>query len=340
MTSSNTLQSSRHLPRMGVVVVTFQSADVIGACLASLLASNDVQLSILIVDNASSDSTSDMVRRFAARQDAAFQFQETSLDDERPSRLADITMLRLPRNAGYGAGVNRGIERLLADPELDLFWILNPDCEVEPDCASHFARAGADGEFALMGGRTLYMEPADTIQNDGGCVSRLTGVCDPVHLGLPAIGTPMPDARTLDFITGANCVASRNFVEHVGLMREDYFLYYEEVDWALRREHLPLRTAPQAIVRHHGGTTIGSGSLSRRPSSFANFLNFRSRMIFMRRFAFPALPFAYAYAAAKGGQLWLKGAWDEAAAVWRGAFGFSPPKDVAERLPEGWDARG
>jgi GT2 family glycosyltransferase len=52
------------------------------------------------------------------------------------------------------------------------------------------------------------------------------------------------------------------FLENVGLMREDYFLYCEEVEWCVRgllKGHR-MGYAPRAIILHHKGTTTGSVS--------------------------------------------------------------------------------
>ncbi len=103
-------------------------------------------------------------------------------------------------------------------------------------------------------------------------------------------------------------VASRLFIEQAGLMVEDYFLYYEEVDWAFRRGDLPLRLVPDAVVYHHGGTVIGSGSLSRRATPFANYFNYRNRARFARRHMPLALPLLLAKAVLKAGQLLMMGA--------------------------------
>lgn len=325
-------------PRLGVVIVAFQSDDVIADCLDSLAQSIGVDLTIVVVDNASTDGTCEIIRGTGDRLTGAVKFREIDVGAPPPSCIEGLTLLRSSINGGYAYGVNRGLEWLLSDTQLDLFWILNPDCIVAPDAAANFARHGADGRFSLMGGRTVYVEPAGKIQNDGGRVSLLTGVCSPVHLGLEASGTPLPNASEIDFVTGANCVASRRFIEQAGPMREDYFLYYEEVDWALRRGSLPLRIAPETVVRHHGGTTIGSGSVSRRASAFANYLNFRNRTRFIRRYAPFSLPIVLAYAAAKAAQLIVQGAPSEAQAVVRGAFGLSPPKNVRRRLPPEFDA--
>jgi len=127
-------------------------------------------------------------------------------------------------------------------------------------------------------------------------------------------------------------VASRLFIEQAGLMVEDYFLYYEEVDWSFRRGDLPLRLVPDAVVYHHGGTVIGSGSLSRRATPFANYFNYRNRARFARRHMPLTLPLLLAKAVLKAGQLLMMGAGDEARAVLSGSFDLAPPSDVAGRI--------
>ena len=56
------------VPRLGVVIVAFNSADVILDCLESLLASGGVALSVVVVDNGSGDGTPDLLRAWAAGQ--------------------------------------------------------------------------------------------------------------------------------------------------------------------------------------------------------------------------------------------------------------------------------
>src|SRR3990167_4464910 len=87
--------------------------------------------------------------------------------------------------------------------------------------------------------------------------------------------------------------------ERAGLMDEGYFLYYEEVDWAQRRGDLPLRLAPAAIARHHGGSAIGSGTHGRRASPLSLYWNHRSRMRYLARDNPSALPLAWLWALAK-----------------------------------------
>ncbi|MGB3711303.1 MAG: glycosyltransferase family 2 protein, partial [Erythrobacter sp.] len=228
--------------------------------------------------------------------------------------------------------VNRGLERLLEYPDLQLFWVLNPDCRFPPDTGRLIAEAGKREPFALMGGRTVYDDDPLLVQSDGGQVSAVTGTCRSINSGVRKAEADLPAASDLDFIAGASCVASREFLETAGLMREDYFLYYEEVDWAFRRGNLPLLFVPEIVVRHIGGTAIGSASLGRQASAFSNYFNYRSRMLFLRRFMPLRLPIGLLHALAKSAQMVLRGQRREASAVLAGSFDRQPPREVRQRL--------
>ena len=284
-----------------------------------------------MVDNASDDGTVAAVRAWAAQNADRVSFEDAALG-VMPPASADLTLLRSPLNGGFAWATNRGLELLLGDDSLQLFWILNPDCEVLPDTARALVAAADQGPFALMGGRTLYRDDPDIVQTDGGRVSRWTGVCTCINQDRRADDVALPGAQELDFVSGANCVASREFLECAGLMPEDYFLYYEEVDWAMQRGALPLRAVPNAEVLHLGGATIGSGSLNRRPSAFSNYFNYRNRIRFLRRYSPRALPVAYLYASAKACRLVLAGAFGEARGLMTGLLQLGPPRDVRRVL--------
>lgn len=314
---------------IGVIVVTFQSAETIEACLESLHRSTHADLRVVLCDNNSSDETLDKARAWARRNN-------TELDETTPDTLpgsARFTFLQTGANLGFAGGVNAGLTFFLADPDITLFWIFNPDGEALPHTAAAFAKRAAEvGDFALMGGRIRYHEAPRHIQSDGGTVFTWSGICKNLNAGLLPQDATMPAAEDLDFISGASMIASRTFVERVGLMQEDYFLYYEEVDWAARRRELPLVLCPDAEVLHHGGTAIGTGAVNRRASSFANYFNYRNRMRFLARFRPLALPSAWVLSMLRVVKLLCLGAVAEAEAAARGCSGLPPPRPVRDRI--------
>jgi len=331
---------------LGVVVVTFDSREVILDCLESLLSSRGVRLRIAVVDNGSGDDTPGLIRDWAAKgRQAPAAEGPVPIIPVSPLPLAGsaqemaqatghaLQLLETGKNTGFAGGVNVGLAELARVEGVDRFWILNPDSVVPPDTARAFATCPVPGGgFSLMGGRVLYYDRPGMIQIDGGTINRRTGITGNVNLFAAHAETPPADPAKMDFITGASMVASRAFYETVGPLREDYFLYYEEVDWALRRGDLPLAYCPEALVYHRAGTAIGSATHSRPPSPFSLYFKHRARLIFLRRFFPGSLATGQAYSLAKAGQYLAKGYAAEARGLLAGAFGRPPPAAVAERL--------
>lgn len=335
-------------PRLGVVVVTFNAADVILENLESLLAqTSDVALDVVVVDNGSPDGTPQVIRDWSSgavpfTADLPFDLPacpkpvvlaspEGPCPENTPEAPA-ITLIETGLNSGFAGGVNRGLAYLAAHSKADRFWILNPDGAAAPGAARAFATAHPE-PFSLLGGRVIYTHDPDMIQIDGGLVNARTGITGNVHLGQSHAASPAPDPAGMQFITGASMVASRAFYEAVGPMPEEYFLYYEEVDWAYRRPaNLPFGYVADGIVYHRAGTAIGSPTLERIAAPFSQYFKHRGRMRFVRRHLPGARLTATAYTLAKAGQYLLQGHRAEAAALLRGSFDLAPPKGVHDRL--------
>ena len=317
---------------IGVVVVAFNSADVILGCVESLLVQDGGAPAIVVVDNASTDETVAVLRGWAGGR--SVNLREFAAADRPPRAAAgSVTLVHSGANRGFAGGVNVGLAVLAAMPEIAHFWVLNPDAFADPGaCAAILRQAARTPGYALMGGRVCYAEPPQRVQIDGGTVNLWTGVSGNVNLGRPAEEAILPSGEDIDFITGASMVASRAFYEAVGPMREDYFLYYEEADWALRRGAMPLVVAEGLVVYHHAGTSIGSPTLERLASPFSFWFKYHSRMLFVRRFNPAGLPVAMGYATVKAIQLLLKGAVPQAGALLRAVWGLGAPKPVRDRL--------
>ena len=339
--------STTATPVLGVILVAYNSGDVLLDCLECLLTSTGVRLVIQVVDNASPDDTRATLRDWAdGRRPAALEGLPFACPPQAgaPRQILDrhetvpdsghaIALRQAGGNLGFAGGVNVGLAELARLPEINRFWVLNPDTLVPPGTAAAFATYPAPPNgFSLMGGRLLFQDCPNKIQIDGGIISPWSGVTHNVNQYRTPEDTTIPDAAALDFITGASMVASRRFYETVGPMREDYFLYYEEVDWALRRGDLPLVVCPQAIVYHGAGTSIGSASPRGPASAFSVYFKSRARMMFLRRLFPRYVASGWAWSLAKAAQLRLRGDTAAAAALLAGAARRPPPPGVAAKL--------
>jgi GT2 family glycosyltransferase len=128
-------------------------------------------------------------------------------------------------------------------------------------------------------------------------------------------------------------LVSRQFLGKVGLLCEDYFLYFEEADWAIRSKgQFSLGYAPQSVVYHKVGGSIGTSSNPATMSFTSDYFNIRNRLFFTRRF-FPAgLPTVRLVIV---GSLLVRlcmGKWDRAAMIFRLLCG--RPARPHDALPE------
>jgi hypothetical protein len=325
------------LAPLGVVLVAYNSADVVLDCLETLFAAasaDGTALRVVVVDNASPDDGVAVIRDWASGAAAYvppvdLPFPHRPVPKPVPAETLEVIPAGI--NGGFAAGVNVGLRALFADPAMERVWILNPDSVVPPGTPAAFARHDA-GPFSLMGGRVLYYDRPDVIQSDGGTLNRWTGVTGNFNLSREFPGAAMPRAEDLAFICGASMVASRAFWDMAGSIPEEYFLYYEEVDWALRRGPLPLAVVAEAIVYHRAGSSIGSATLERSASAFSIYFKSRSRMKFIRRWFPFALTTTLLYSFAKMAQLTSRGEGQAAKAMWDGTKGSLPQGPVLDRL--------
>lgn len=322
--------------RLGVVIVTYNAAEIILDCLETLCAAalaDGTDLHVAVVDNASSDNSLSVIRDWAAGRigyvpPADLPFLPKPVRKPLAPDIAEVIPAGV--NGGFAAGVNIGLRHLFADPAIDRVWILNPDSVVPPGTPR--AVLGESRDFGLMGGRVLYYDAPHPIQSDGGTINRWTGVTSNIGQYGPADAPAAAAVQAMDFVSGASVVVSRRFHDSVGPMPEDYFLYYEEVDWALRRGTLPLVYAPGAVIYHRAGASIGSASATRTASAFSEYFRHRARMRFVRRHLPFGLPGAWAYTLAKALQLRLKGQKAAAEAALLGAREAPLPQYVVDRL--------
>ena len=209
-----------------------------------------------------------------------------------------LTLIRNNENRGFAGGVNVGIRFALAHRDCAWVWVLNNDTIVDPDAMAELvAHVARDPRIGICGSSVLYYHAPQTVQARGGAeLDRWFGVTR--HLGDGERWTGPVEAleveRAMSYVLGASMLVTRAFLEKVGLMAEDYFLYYEELDWAMRaRGRFSLGYAPSSIIWHKEGASIGSSSAPARRSALSDYYGARNRLLFMRRFFPWRMPSVY-----------------------------------------------
>jgi N-acetylglucosaminyl-diphospho-decaprenol L-rhamnosyltransferase len=254
-----------------IVIVSFHSLSDITRCLAALERSTWHAFRVVICENGG--------------QDAHRKLQE-SLPQQLKSGQP-IELLLASGNLGYAGGINFAIDRTAP---ADAYWILNPDTQPESGALHAMMARLCRGDCSAVG--------HDLVSSDGQLGSRggkwLKWSARAISLDKGRPRRPIGDIGKLEsqinYISGASLLVTRGFSQRIGKMREDYFLYCEEVEWCLRavRHGEKLGYAEDAVVQHAQGTATGAGGGLQTQSKLAVYLMERNRIL-LTRDLYPAL---------------------------------------------------
>ena len=151
-----------------------------------------------------------------------------------------VLFVDIPENLGFAGGNNVGLRYGLTDRQATHFWVLNNDTVVAKDSIYHLLRKQMDGGYGMVGASIYHYHEPDCIQYSCGAVANKVFATvvplaeDPLRAVVSKGEFERNVERRISYVVGASILVPRNFLTHVGLMSEDYFLYYEEQDWAAR----------------------------------------------------------------------------------------------------------
>lgn len=236
-----------------MLVVTWQGAHLLRPCLASLRAQT-LGHQVLVVDNASTDGTTAMLR----------------------GEYPEVRLLEVESNRGFAGGVEVG----LALVDTEFVALLNNDAVADPDWLSALvAEADAHPEAAAVTSRMYLAGVTPPVLNNTGVLLLPTGYGADRGLGETDTAYLVPD-EVFGFSGGAALLRTAA-IRAVGGFPAPFFLYYEDTDtsWRLREAGWSVRYTPAAVVHHqHSASTDQSSEL------FA-FHNERNRLLTLARCA-------------------------------------------------------
>lgn len=273
-------------PRLSVVVLNWNGWRDTIQCVESLLDPVLRGLArLIVVDNSSTDESVNKIRDYLKRSGIPFlQIDEEEIDDLLRVEIPAMVLLTAKRNGGYAAGNNLGIRLSLKIVDLEYIWVLNNDTTVEPGSVEALIRCADSNPQVGIWGSTL-IEEAGSLRIAGGArYYPLLTISKRVIIKATQKGSANPK---LDYISGAAMLLSRKMIEKVGLLAEEYFLFFEELDYTCRvkRAGYTISWCPKSVVYHTHGRSAGSRSgKNQNKSRLAEYHSNLSCLIFQRKF--------------------------------------------------------
>lgn len=245
--------------RTAFVTVTYNGVGVWQPFYECLLAQNDANWMLVVVDNNSTDGIRDVL---------------LAINDPR------VTLILNTENLGVAAANNQGIKVAIHN-DCDHICLINNDVEFNSDLLRNLRSKLEDLSVDAISPLIPFFDAPDRVWYGGGSFSRKRGVMV-VH---DHEGAPLSAIGSKPFITEyapTCCVLfKRSVFEKIGLMDEKYFVYWDDTDflWRMKQAGMRILVDPSVVLLHKVSSSTGG-----RLSDFTIRYVFRNQILFTRKF--------------------------------------------------------
>lgn len=256
-----------------IVIVNYNKWEDAQECLDFLFRSDYANFTVILVDNCSTNSAQQKLMEWADARDKptpadvpftpgklakpvpykSFERKEWEQIDVSKTTLPRLIFVQNDNNGGFAIGVNVGLRQLL---NVDSWvWLLNPDIIVQSDTLSESLKFAASQPFKTISGPVVksYEPPHEVYIYGGAKINRRSATM--TYLKSPA------DLAGLDYISGGAFFTHTAHIREVGLLPEQYFIYWEETEWCImaKQKGYQMKVCETAICYDKISTTMGRG---------------------------------------------------------------------------------
>lgn len=247
------------MKKTGIVVCNYNKRKYVMDCVESLLAQTLSDGDIYVVDNASTDDSVAALKEEYGNQ---------------------ITILQNAENEGGAGGFDRGIEHCMAEG-YEFILLVDNDTRFAPDAVEIMKRYLEEHEEAGMcGACVLQMENPEYIQEIGGMIDYKRHELSPNYRN-GKLTNEIPEEIDCDYLASCALLVKREVIGKIGVMRRDYFVYWDDVEWSRRCTDAgySLTALRDAHVWHNWGVNVVT-----KFSAFTEYYGRRNKLHFFAEY--------------------------------------------------------
>ncbi|CEL25132.1 glycosyltransferase family 2 protein [Methanobacterium formicicum] len=289
-------------PRVSIVVLNWNGWEDTIECLESLFQINYPNFDVILVDNASEDDSLEKIRDYCSghlpvkssffnynshnKPITVYEYYVTFKKDKRPLKNENltnkhITLIKNSENRGFPGGNNVGIEFALEFFDPDYILLLNNDTVVDENFLGELIKNGDSNDVGILGPKIYFYDEPQTIWSAGCKIS--WKLSRGIQIGTNEADKGQYDEiKEVEYVSGSAFLIKTEVIKRIGLMDEEYFLYFEESDWTLRANQEGFKSLyiPTSHIWHK--VSRSGGGIS---NPIGLYYITRNRWIFMRKWA-------------------------------------------------------
>lgn len=230
---------------VSVVIPNWNGKSFLRDCLTSLKSQTYKNLEILIIDNGSTDGSKEYISKY----------------------FKDVKVIPLEKNIGFAPAVNKGI----VNSSGDFIFLLNNDTKLHKDCIQYLVKALKDHrDVGMVAAKMLSFYNPELIDSAGDYIDSV-GHANNIGMGNQN-GKKFNKSGYVFLVTGGGAIFKKKVFQKVGLLDEDYFAYFEDVDLCFRAQLVGFKAwyESKAVILHVHKAT------SRRIRKFTEYLQYRN----------------------------------------------------------------
>jgi len=309
------------MPPIYIIILNYKKWQDTLECLESVFHSTYKDFSVIVIDNDSQNNSLEHLMQWADksagydRSATALPFSHTFLQREdiidsiSPATFSRLTFIQNNINAGFAGGMNVAL-RILRDQDAYV-WLLNPDMVVTENTLAELVGFAIQQPLNSITGATIksYSGNRDLLFYGGLKVNFLSATVSVIK--------KTGSFHRLDYISGGCLFTHTSNWKRLGLLPEEYFLYWEETDWCYRAKQngYGLYVCTTAICYDKVSTVIGKNFM-------ADYYYVRNGLLFISKFRKKNIPFVLFFLGIRFLIRIVTGRWARARGVFKGTMDF------------------
>jgi len=214
-----------YTPKVSVVILNWNGGEHLKKCLDSVLKTDYHDLEVIVVDNASTDGSQELVKKY----------------------YPQVILVENEKNLGFCVGNNIGIKRAKGE----IIILLNNDTIVDGGWIKEILKCAQDPKVGIVGCR-LYFPDTKIIQSLG-FKMRFLGFWENIGAGQKDKGQ-FDKVSCVDYVSGAALAIKREVLDKVGLLDPAFYAYCEDVDLCYRARRAGYKVVTSNAIVYHCGS--------------------------------------------------------------------------------------